>query len=66
MNPAGRLVPCLPGEVLATFLVVFPGIGAVQSAVLAGAQAGIWQVAVVWGAAAGAGDLQGRQQKDQA
>lgn len=35
-------------ECFGTFLMVFLGVGAVHAAVLAGAQSGIWQVAVVW------------------
>jgi glycerol uptake facilitator protein len=41
---------CL-AEVIGTFLLVFFGCGAVHAAVLAGAQSGVWQVAVVWGVA---------------
>ena len=37
------------GEVLGTYLLVLFGTGSVASAVLAGAQVGLWQVAVVWG-----------------
>jgi glycerol uptake facilitator protein len=37
------------GEVGGTFLLVLFGIGSVAAAVLTGAQAGLWQVAVVWG-----------------
>jgi glycerol uptake facilitator protein len=47
--------PSLPArclaEVLGTFLLVFFGCGAVHTAVLLGAQAGLWQVAVVWSVA---------------
>jgi glycerol uptake facilitator protein len=38
-------------EVLGTYLLIFFGCGAVHAAVLAGAQAGLWQVAIVWGVA---------------
>ncbi len=38
-------------ECAGTFLLVFLGCGVVHSAVLAGAQSGLWQVAVVWGLA---------------
>ncbi|MGI9513966.1 MAG: MIP/aquaporin family protein [Anderseniella sp.] len=36
------------GELFGTFILVFFGVGAVQAAVAAGAQTGLWQVAVVW------------------
>jgi glycerol uptake facilitator protein len=36
-------------EVAGTFILVFFGLGAVHAAVLTGAQAGLWQVAIVWG-----------------
>ncbi|MDR1577216.1 MAG: MIP family channel protein [Deltaproteobacteria bacterium] len=39
------------GEFGGTFLLVFLGVGTVQSAVFTGAQMGIWQVAAVWGIA---------------
>jgi glycerol uptake facilitator protein len=39
------------GEAVGTFILVFFGVGSVHAAVLTGAQEGIWQVAVVWGAA---------------
>jgi glycerol uptake facilitator protein len=39
---------CL-GEVLGTFILVFFGCGAVHVAILTGALAGLWQVAIVWG-----------------
>ncbi|MFN8706529.1 MAG: MIP/aquaporin family protein [Planctomyces sp.] len=60
-NSSGRI---LLGETIGTFILVFLGCGAVHAAVLTGAQAGLWQVAVVWGVAimmAGhvAGDLSG-------
>ena len=38
-------------EFLGTLVLVFFGVGAVNAAVLTGAQAGLWQVAVVWGIA---------------
>jgi glycerol uptake facilitator protein len=38
-------------EAAGTFILVFLGLGAVHSAVLMGAQTGLWQVAVVWGVA---------------
>jgi glycerol uptake facilitator protein len=41
---------CL-AEGLGTYVLVFFGCGAVHTAVLTGAQAGIWQVAIVWGVA---------------
>ncbi len=36
-------------EATGTFLLVFFGCGVVHSAVLTGAQVGLWQVAIVWG-----------------
>jgi len=36
-------------EFLGTLILVFFGVGSVNTAVLAGAQQGLWQVAVVWG-----------------
>lgn len=38
---------CL-SEFLGTLMLVFFGVGAVNAAVLSGAQSGLWQVAVVW------------------
>lgn len=38
-------------EFIGTMILVFFGVGAVNAAVLAGAQQGLWQVAVVWGVA---------------
>lgn len=44
--------PSLPlamgAEMLGTFVLVFFGVGAVNAAVITGAQSGLWQVAVVW------------------
>src|SRR5215510_13526952 len=39
----------LIAEALGTFILVYFGCGAVHSAVLTGAQSGLWQVAIVWG-----------------
>lgn len=39
----------LLAEGLGTFILVLFGCGAVHSAVLTGSQAGLWQVAIVWG-----------------
>ncbi len=36
------------GEAVGTFILVLFGVGSVHAAVLTGAQAGLWQVAVVW------------------
>src|SRR2546426_34784 len=36
-------------ESIGTFLLVFFGCGVVHTAVLTGAQEGLWQVAIVWG-----------------
>lgn len=44
-----RLPPWVCGEVVGTFLLVFFGCGSVASAVLTGAQVGIFQVAIIWG-----------------
>ncbi|MBN2137384.1 MAG: MIP family channel protein [Sedimentisphaerales bacterium] len=41
------------GEVVGTFILVFFGTGVVHAAVLTQSQSGLWQVAVVWGAAVG-------------
>jgi glycerol uptake facilitator protein len=38
-------------EVLGTYILIFFGCGAVHAAVLTAAQAGVWQVAIVWGVA---------------
>ncbi|MBM3732058.1 MAG: MIP family channel protein [Acidimicrobiia bacterium] len=47
---SGAIPPwgALGGEFLGTFILVFFGVGAVNAAVATGAQAGLWQVAVVW------------------
>jgi len=50
MNGRKTLVPAwFIGELLGTFLLVFFGCGSVATAVLTGAQVGIFQVAIVWG-----------------
>lgn len=43
-----RLESAMAGEFIGTFILVFFGVGAVNAAVATGAQAGLWQVAVVW------------------
>lgn len=43
-----HLGACCFAEVLGTFLLVFFGCGVVHTAVLTGAQTGLWQVAIVW------------------
>src|SRR5882757_2932621 len=37
------------GEIIGTFILVFFGCGSIATAVLTGAQIGIFQVAIVWG-----------------
>lgn len=49
MKPQPNLRSALAGEVLGTYLLVLFGTGSVASAVLSGAQVGLWQVAAVWG-----------------
>lgn len=44
-----RLRDALIAEVCGTFLLVLFGMGVVATAVLTGAQVGLWQVAAVWG-----------------
>ena len=50
-----RFMPALAGEFAGTFVLVFFGVGAVNAAVATGAQAGLWQVAVVWAIAVSLG-----------
>lgn len=45
---ASTLLRAAAGEFFGTLILVFFGVGAVQAAVATGAQAGLWQVAVVW------------------
>ncbi|MBX3420351.1 MAG: aquaporin [Pirellulaceae bacterium] len=49
--PQPTLRDCVIAEILGTFVLIFFGCGAVHAAVLFGAQAGLWQVAIVWGVA---------------
>ena len=46
-------VPESLAEIAGTFILVFFGTGVVHAAVLTQTQSGLWQVAVVWGAAVG-------------
>jgi len=46
--PPSLLGQCL-AEFIGTLILVFFGVGSVNTAVAAGAQQGLWQVAVVWG-----------------
>ncbi len=52
-GPRRSVLPALgracAAEVVGTFLLAFFGCGSVMSAVITGAQVGLWQVAVVWG-----------------
>jgi glycerol uptake facilitator protein len=47
-RPPFDLKAAIAGEFLGTFILVFFGVGSVNAAVATGAQAGLWQVAVVW------------------
>ena len=49
MNSHPPMRRALAGEALGTYLLVLFGTGSVASAVLSGAQVGLWQVAAVWG-----------------
>ena len=46
LPPVGR---ACAAELAGTYILVFFGCGSVMSAVITGAQVGLWQVAVVWG-----------------
>lgn len=47
-EPQPNLLSAMAGEYFGTFVLVFFGVGSVNAAVATGAQAGLWQVAVVW------------------
>ena len=47
-NQPTDILSAMMGEYFGTFVLVFFGVGSVQAAVATGAQAGLWQVAVVW------------------
>jgi glycerol uptake facilitator protein len=49
--PTNALAARCFAEVLGTFILIFFGCGAIHAAILTGAQAGLWQVAIVWGVA---------------
>jgi glycerol uptake facilitator protein len=49
--PQATFGQAIVGELLGTFMLVLFGCGAVHTAVLTGAQSGLWQVAIVWGVA---------------
>ena len=49
MAPSRTLPAWFVGEFFGTFILVFFGCGSVATAVLTGAQVGIFQVAIVWG-----------------
>lgn len=52
-SPHGSALPSLSracaAELVGTYILAFFGCGSVMSAVITGAQIGLWQVAVVWG-----------------
>ncbi len=48
VEPENSLLSAMIGEYFGTFVLVFFGVGSVNAAVATGAQAGLWQVAVVW------------------
>lgn len=51
MSETTALARACLAETVGTFILVFFGVGVVQTAVLTGAPSGLWQVAVVWGLA---------------
>ena len=46
--PENPLLSAMAGEYFGTFVLVFFWVGSVNAAVATGAQAGLWQLAVVW------------------
>ncbi len=51
MHQEDSLIRMCIAEVIGTFILVFFGIGSVHAAVLTGAYAALWQVAIVWAVA---------------
>lgn len=49
LSPRPSLGRACAGELVGTYILAFFGCGSVMSAVITGAQVGLWQVAVVWG-----------------
>jgi len=49
MRSLGNIPSWMIGEFIGTFILVFFGCGSVATAVLTGAQVGIFQVAIIWG-----------------
>jgi len=47
--PVATLGRACLAEMIGAFLLAFFGCGSVMSAIITGAQVGLWQVAVVWG-----------------
>lgn len=50
-TPLPPVQHCVIAEIIGTFILVLFGCGVVHTAVLFGAQAGLWEVAIVWGVA---------------
>jgi glycerol uptake facilitator protein len=53
MERSGQLSHECIAEFIGTYLLVFFGVGSVHVAVLTGAHASLWQVAIIWGVAIG-------------
>jgi glycerol uptake facilitator protein len=49
LSPVPPLGRACAAELIGTYILAFFGCGSVMSAVITGAQVGLWQVAVVWG-----------------